>query len=115
MPEGGAIQVSTTYRRATRETPAAVRIEITDNGAGIKPDVLPHVFEPFFTTKEQGSGLGLTMSKGIVESHRGDLQLTLREGGGTRVTVFLPLDMRTVSGSLRLTPDADAHPALLGG
>ncbi|MGH7278801.1 MAG: hybrid sensor histidine kinase/response regulator, partial [Candidatus Rokuibacteriota bacterium] len=68
-----------------------VRVWIRDNGPGIAPDVLPRIFEPFFTTKEVGSGtgLGLSVSYGIVEQHGGRIEVESRPGA-TTFTVVLP-------------------------
>jgi len=66
------------------------RIEIEDNGAGIRPDLLEKVFEPFFTTKSRGTGLGLPICKRIVETHGGTIRLDSEPGRGTRVTIELP-------------------------
>ncbi|MFZ0296922.1 MAG: ATP-binding protein [Candidatus Sulfotelmatobacter sp.] len=67
-------------------------VEITDNGAGIPDEVLPHIFEPFFTTKGvgQGTGLGLDTVQRIVKKHRGNIQVTSK-AGETRFQVWLPL------------------------
>jgi len=74
--------------------PAGVAIAITDNGDGIAADVLPRLFQPFFTTKgEQGTGLGLWVSQGIVQKHGGSIAIkssTSEDDHGTTVTVFLP-------------------------
>ena len=71
-----------------------VRITVADNGHGMSPDTLARVFEPFFTTKDlQGTGLGLWISKGIVERHQGRLSVRSAqvEGRhGTLFTLFLP-------------------------
>ncbi len=69
-----------------------VRAEVEDNGPGIPSDVLPRVFEPFFTTKEVGSGtgLGLSVSYGIVEEHGGRLSVDSRPGA-TTFTLELPV------------------------
>ncbi len=58
-------------------------IEIKDNGCGIAPDKLDQIFIPFFSTKEQGSGIGLSLSKQIMKKHRGDLTVRSDEGLGT--------------------------------
>ena len=63
-----------------------------DDGAGIAPDVLPQIFEPFMTTKESGRGvgLGLAISRGIVERHNGRIEVESELGRGTTFTVTLP-------------------------
>lgn len=65
---------------------------ISDNGPGIRPEVLRRVFDPFFTTKEQGkgTGLGLSVSYGIVKDHGGEVTIESEPGKGTRVSVQLP-------------------------
>lgn len=77
---------------------ACVRIEFIDDGPGIPPDALERVFDPDYTTKVKqgwvhGLGLGLFVAQGIVEIHKGDLQVANREGGtGVVVTIELPVD-----------------------
>ncbi len=68
-----------------------VRVEVEDNGSGIRPDHLSKIFEPFFTTKKDvGTGLGLWAAKTLVEKHEGQL-LAERLEGKTRMTVLLPI------------------------
>jgi signal transduction histidine kinase len=68
-----------------------VIIEVEDTGAGIPLDKLPRVFEPFFTTKASGigTGLGLPVSKQIIDLHGGAIQLAPGERGGARATITL--------------------------
>ena len=70
-----------------------VWVEIGDTGAGIAPEHLHRIFEPFFTTKAVGSGtgLGLSLSYGIVNKHGGRIEVASEVGQGTRFTVHLPL------------------------
>ncbi len=70
-----------------------VVVEIEDNGCGIKPDHLPHLFEPFFTTKPvgQGTGLGLSVSFGVVSDHGGSIEVESEVGRGSLFRVRLPL------------------------
>ena len=82
-----------------------VALAVSDTGPGIEPDVLPRIFEPFFTTKEigNGTGLGLPMVLGLVEQHRGWVEIDTEVGRGSTVTVVLPaadqaaVDQRTAS------------------
>jgi PAS domain S-box-containing protein len=68
-----------------------VRVEVTDNGAGIAPEHLERVFEPFFSTKGEGkgTGLGLSIVRNIITQHRGELAVSSRLGAGTTFTVTL--------------------------
>jgi len=67
-------------------------IMISDTGSGIRPEHLQKIFDPFFTTKEhEGTGLGLSVSYGIVKSHGGNIEVRSREGEGTTFIVLLPL------------------------
>ncbi|HEX3694863.1 MAG TPA: HAMP domain-containing sensor histidine kinase [Polyangia bacterium] len=66
------------------------RISVQDRGPGISDEVMQNVFLPFFTTKPSGDGLGLALSREIVELHQGRLGFGRREGGGMSVSVWLP-------------------------
>jgi CheY-like chemotaxis protein len=78
---------------------ARVRLEITDTGPGISPDILARLFEPFFTTKPlgQGTGLGLSLCKGIVEEHGGTIRVDSEPGHGATFQVELPMTVPRVS------------------
>jgi two-component system NtrC family sensor kinase len=88
MPRGGNLWIET--RLSSDE--AEVEILVRDDGAGIAPDVLKHIFEPFLTTKERGHGvgLGLAISRGIVERHNGRIEVHSELGKGTTFTISLP-------------------------
>ena len=77
-------------------TDGSARIEVSDNGPGIPPDVAARVFEPFFTTKPvgEGTGLGLSISRGLVESLDGTLTFETEPGCGTTFRVSLPPSSR---------------------
>ncbi|PMW58745.1 hybrid sensor histidine kinase/response regulator, partial [Pseudomonas sp. GW456-11-11-14-LB2] len=70
-----------------------VWIEVADTGSGIAPDSLQKIFDPFFTTKPvgQGTGLGLSLSYGIVKKHRGDISVRSEVGVGSTFRVELPV------------------------
>lgn len=74
-----------------------VLIEFADTGCGIKEEHLSQIFEPFFTTKEvgKGTGLGLAMSYGIIEKHRGRIWVKSKEGEGATFTIELPVRLET--------------------
>jgi len=83
LPGGGAITVRTGMNTHF------VFIEVEDTGPGIPPELRDKVFNPFFSTKDQGAGLGLAMTKKIVEDMGGKVQLHSVLGQGTRVALFL--------------------------
>jgi len=88
MPQGGNLWL-TTQLRSENDT---VRMVVRDDGAGIPPDLLPRLFEPFLTTKEvgRGVGLGLAISRSILERHNGSIEVQSELGRGTTFTVTLP-------------------------
>jgi len=71
----------------------SITFEISDNGSGIAPEDLPHIFEPFFSTKQDvsGIGLGLAIVHGIIQNHKGKIQVKSEKGVGTTIFVNLPL------------------------
>jgi signal transduction histidine kinase len=81
---GGRVEI------AVAGTPERVRVSVRDSGPGLSEEVRAHLFEPFFSRKDGGTGLGLAVSKGIVEAHRGTLEAESPPGGGARFTVGLP-------------------------
>jgi signal transduction histidine kinase len=74
---------------ALREEERRVTIETVDDGAGIPPAVLPRIFEPHFSTRTTGSGLGLAVSRRLIEAWGGEIGITSEEGKGTRVLIVL--------------------------
>ncbi len=67
-------------------------VEIEDNGRGISPSSLPNIFRPFYTTKGDGTGLGLSLARRIVEEHQGRIDVTSAIGKGSTFSVVLPLE-----------------------
>jgi two-component system NtrC family sensor kinase len=88
MPDGGELRFIT---KIAADNPSQVKLTVEDSGEGISQDDLPNVFDPFYTTKEDGTGLGLPLSMGIVEGHGGVLDIESRVGVGTKVSITLPL------------------------
>jgi signal transduction histidine kinase len=70
-------------------------VGVSDNGHGIPPEHLPNIFRPFYTTKGEGTGLGLSLARRIVEDHQGRIEVTSIPGEGTTFAVFLPLQRPT--------------------
>jgi signal transduction histidine kinase len=93
MPEGGTVHID------VRRDGSSVVASVADDGPGIAPEIRGRIFEPFFTTKRLsgGTGLGLSASIGIAESHGGTLTVTSEPGAGATFTLRLPVDEETVS------------------
>ena len=78
-------------------TARLLRIAVSDRGIGIDPEDLPRVFEPFFRGRRavesqvRGSGVGLSVVRKIIDAHEGTVAIAAREGGGTVVTIELPV------------------------
>ncbi len=87
MPDGGQLTVTSTYDRKRNE----VRIEVTDQGAGIPDEVMEHLFDPFFSTKDDGTGLGLFVSRNTVQEQGGHIDVETDVGDGTTFTVSFPI------------------------
>ncbi len=92
MGRGGKITVKTLYDKSADR----VIVSISDNGCGIPDENIKKVFEPFFTTKQpgDGTGLGLSVSYGIVREHGGEIRVESAEGKGSTFSVRLPLKMK---------------------
>lgn len=92
--EGGRVHVSTGIEPWSSagggDTKAAV-VRVRDNGKGITADQRKHLFEQFYTTKKGGTGLGLTISRQIMEKHLGEIRFDTPDAGGTLVRLFFPI------------------------
>jgi len=97
MPKGGTItvdvrQLETTHPdRSSTVRSSYVCVSVEDTGIGMTEEVRRHLFDPFFTTKEvgEGTGLGLSVSHGIVQDHGGWIEVDSEEGKGTRIVIYL--------------------------
>ena len=87
MPEGGTLRVD------LKQEASMVKLEITDTGCGIPPENIPKLFTPFFSTKEvgEGTGLGLTVVHGIVQEHKGFIDVTSEVNKGSTFCLTLPI------------------------
>jgi|SRR5271165_1747602 len=86
IPGEGQVDVS-----VAREEDQAL-ITVKDNGKGISPEALPKIFRPFFTTRKEGTGLGLSLANGIVQSHGGKIEASSTLGKGTQFRIHLPIE-----------------------
>ncbi len=87
IDNNGTISIKTSANTKENE----LKIEITDSGCGIAQEQIDKIFDPFFSTKSKGTGLGLAVSYGIINSHEGNIKVDSRPGEGTRFTITLPL------------------------
>ncbi len=101
-PEGGRIVITTDDQQIDANTPdrpkdlddgTYVRLSMADDGEGIPPNLITKIFDPFFTTKKvnEGSGLGLSVSYGLMGSAGGDIYVESEEGNGTRFDLYFPV------------------------
>jgi len=89
QPDGGTVDIATSIDEEN------VYISVSDTGPGISQEVAEKIFEPFFTTKAagQGTGLGLSVTYGIIRDHHGDIRVEESDGGGARFVIQLPLEL----------------------
>ena len=112
-PDDGTIRVHV-FRDGMAKLGAGLRIVIADNGAGIPDEIRPRIFEPFFTTKgERGTGLGLWVTRGIIEKHGGSIRFRSSrrsEAHGTCFSIFLPFEFlpKPVTSPATVSRDASA-------
>jgi CheY-like chemotaxis protein len=104
MPNGGKLTLETANVQVTEEfarTHAAPKVghyamlSMRDTGFGMDAEVLTRLFEPFFTTKENGTGLGLSTSYGIIKQSGGDIGVDSKPGHGTTFRIYLPVAEET--------------------
>jgi PAS domain S-box-containing protein len=86
MPTGGQIRIET----APGERPGWIRLLVADTGAGIPAAEISKIFDPFFTTKRTGTGLGLSVTYGIIQEHGGTVDVQSRPGSGTTFILSFP-------------------------
>ena len=84
MSEGGVLTIE------SHIDSSSVHITVKDTGVGISPEYLVRIFDPFFSLKEKGTGLGLPISRRMVENHGGNLEVTSKIGEGTEIVITLP-------------------------
>jgi signal transduction histidine kinase len=93
--EGGRI----TIRARSVQDGAGVKLSVEDNGCGIPPEIRDRIFDPFFTTRQQagGTGLGLAIIEGVIQQHRGQIQVESQVGKGTAFHFLLPVKGQTAA------------------
>ncbi|MGC3996437.1 MAG: ATP-binding protein [Anaeromyxobacter sp.] len=105
LPRGGHVRISSEPVPAAGP-PSHVLLEVTDDGAGMTPEVRAHAFEPLFSSKAHGAGLGLAVSLALVRQAGGDLALRSAPGAGTTVTITLPAAAQPRAAAPRARPQA---------
>jgi signal transduction histidine kinase len=86
VESGGEIRIVTSRRESDR----TIELVVADTGHGIAPEDLTRIFDPFFTTKSTGTGLGLSLTHGIVREHGGTIDVESTPGRGTRFVLAFP-------------------------
>jgi signal transduction histidine kinase len=100
MPSGGTLEMSV-GRGHNGDRPKGVEVSVIDTGLGMTPAQVDAAFEPYFSTKDTGLGLGLALTRKIVEDHGGEITLDSTPGRGTVARIFLPETVATPSGAAR--------------
>jgi two-component system, cell cycle sensor histidine kinase and response regulator CckA len=122
MPGGGTLGFGTRLvagadvaaRHPGADAASYVRLGVSDTGTGIDEETLPHIFDPFFTTKGvgKGTGVGLSVVRGIAEAHGGYVDVSSRAGQGARFDVMLPVSASVATSARQ---DARTVRSILGG
>lgn len=92
MPGGGTLTINT----ACNVDKSSITIEISDSGQGISDRDMNKIFQPFFTTKSRGTGMGLAITRRIIEEHGGAISVSSEYGKGTTFTIVLPVEQTTL-------------------
>jgi len=88
MPQGGRLIIETAI------DDGFASLMVIDTGTGILPEDIPHIFEPYFTTKDMGIGLGLAITKRIIQEHGGTIDIMSRQGNGTSTATIIKLPLK---------------------
>ena len=119
MPDGGTLRLRVSEASNRNGRNAGIYISVTDTGSGIPPEHAKHLFEPFFTTKSnKGTGLGLWISKGIVQKYGGTIRFRSRQRPGGNVTsfqVFFPSNHRHRAEAIQPAAEVRSSPTELMG
>ena len=112
MKDGGALTVAS---RLDGDADAVINVTFTDTGCGIPPEAAEKIFDPFFTTRKigEGTGLGLSLSHGIIKTHGGDITVESVVNEGTTFTVSLPVH-REAAVEEESAPDEEAYSMAAG-
>ena len=108
MPEGGRLWVG------TEQSADALKIIVRDSGRGIAADALPRIFDPFFSQKEDHTGLGLSITQGIIEQHGGKIKVRSEVNLGTEFVIELPIEVLVIMGVNFLRCQNAGVPDLVG-
>ena len=101
MPDGGSITVATGLQREDEDSPYSVcHVSIQDTGVGMSYDQISQLFEPFHSNKSHGVGIGLYLSKQIIEQHSGTIKVSSKKREGTTVDIYLPWSERCAEENL---------------
>ncbi|MCL4205005.1 MAG: PAS domain-containing protein [Pirellulaceae bacterium] len=88
------VEIDVGFSAAGEDGQEAVRVSIRDNGPGLNPEQRERIFQPFYTTKSRGSGLGMAITKRIVEAHGGQIEVVATDTPGTEILITLPRGTR---------------------
>jgi signal transduction histidine kinase len=93
-PPGGRVTISVSHENAIDNKPGWIELSFSDTGPGIEADKMERIFEPFYTSKEGGTGLGMAITRKIIEGHGGRIEVMSEPGAGADVRVRLPMKVK---------------------
>jgi len=93
-PPDGSVTITVSLEEAKANGPGSIELSFSDSGPGIDADKMERIFEPFYTSKEGGTGLGMAITRKIIEGHGGRIEVMSEPGAGADFRIHLPVKVK---------------------